>query len=345
LDTRLSRKNTDYLEVSEGMKMRKAYLIFNPVAGQGNAEEELARIRQLLEPEIDLEIHLTSVEVDADQLALEAVRKNVEAVIACGGDGTVSAAAEAVMMTGIPLGVICRGTANAFANALDLPTTIDEACAAILEGHTRVVDAAKCNDKPMVLLAGLGFEAETVERADRKLKNRFGLLAYILAGMDQLQRLEQFEAEIETEERIINVSAAAITVANAAPPTSILAQGSSGVIFDDGLLDVTIVAPATRTGAIAASYELLTSALRGDATTRPDIGYFRTPKLKITTEPEQKVVVDGEVIGTTPVMIECFPKSLAVFAPKIESDQPIERLEGLPNLSVDLKEEAELSME
>jgi YegS/Rv2252/BmrU family lipid kinase len=317
--------------------VRTAYLIFNPVAGQGNAEQDLAMIRSILEPTMELEIHLTTEDIDADQLALEAVSRGVEAVIASGGDGTISAATTALIGTEIPLGVISRGTANAFANALDLPVTIEAACQNILAGETRVVDAAQCNGKPMVLLAGIGFEAETVERADREAKNRFGLLAYILAGMEQLQRLEQFEVEIETEDKIVSVTASAITVANAAPPTSILAQGSSGVIFDDGMLDITIVAPANKAGAIAASYELLTSALRGDATTRNDIGYMRAKQFKITAEPPQKVVVDGELIGTTPVLVECIANGLTVFAPRNEPSQPMERLEGLPNLSVDLK--------
>lgn len=48
----------------------------------------------------------------------------------------------------------------------------------ILGGATRVLDVARCN-VPIVLLAGIGFEAEAVERADRQAKNRFGLLAYI----------------------------------------------------------------------------------------------------------------------------------------------------------------------
>jgi len=277
------------------------------------------------------------VAIDADQLALEAVNQGVEAVIAAGGDGTISAATTALIGTGIPLGIICRGTANAFANALDLPMSIEAACQTILAGATRVVDAAKCNGKSMVLLAGIGFEAETVDRADREAKNRFGLLAYVLAGIEQLRQLTQFEAEIETEDKIIKVSASAITIANAAPPTSILAQGSAGVVFDDGLLDVTIIAPANKAGAIAVSYELLTSALKGDATTRPDIGYLRTKQLTITTEPPQKVVVDGEIMGTTPVTIECIPGSLTVFAPRNGLLQPLERLEGLPNLSVDHK--------
>jgi len=89
--------------------------------------------------------------------------------------------------TTIPFGVISRGTANAFATALGVPTTIEAACQTILDGKTRVVDAAY-NGKPMVLLAGIGFEAETVERADRA-KNRFGMLAYVLAGIQALRNL------------------------------------------------------------------------------------------------------------------------------------------------------------
>jgi YegS/Rv2252/BmrU family lipid kinase len=317
--------------------MQTAYLIFNPVAGKGNAEQDLAKICAMLEPTIALKVYQTTTEIDADQLALAAVKQGVEAVIVSGGDGTISATANALMGTSIPLGFISRGTANAFANALDLPTTIEAACETILMGATRVVDAAKCNGMPMILLAGIGFEAETVERADRESKNRLGLLAYILAGIEQLGQMSQFDVEIETEDKIINVTASAITVANAAPPTSILAQGSAGVVFDDGLLDVTIVAPANRTGAIAASYELLTSALKGDATTRSDIGYLRTRKLTITTDPPQKIVIDGEVLGKTPVTIECIPNSLTVFSPRNEPLQPIERLEGLPNLSIDSK--------
>lgn len=42
----------------------------------------------------------------------------------------------------------------------------------------------------MVLLAGIGFEAETVELADRDAKNRFGMMAYVFAGIQQLRNLK-----------------------------------------------------------------------------------------------------------------------------------------------------------
>jgi hypothetical protein len=47
-----------------------------------------------------------------------------------------------------------------------------------------------------------------------------------------------------------------------------------------------------------------------------------------------KVVVDGEVIGTTPVEIECIPNGLTVYAPQMERVQPLEKLAGLPNLTI-----------
>ncbi|AKG22302.1 YegS/Rv2252/BmrU family lipid kinase [Calothrix sp. 336/3] len=316
---------------------RSLCLIFNPVAGQGNPEQDLAQIKTILEPVFDIDICLTTVEVGADQLALAAVQRGVDTIVASGGDGTLSAAANAVIGCDIPFGVISRGTANAFANALGIPDTIDSACQTIIQGNTRYVDVADCNGYPMVLLAGIGFEAETVERADREAKNRFGILAYILAGLQELGELENFEVEIETEDKIIKTSACAVTIANAAPQTSVLAQGPAGVIVDDGLLDLTIVAPANKAAAIAATIHLFQTASAGNPVERNDIGYLRGKQFKITTKPPQKVVIDGEMLGTTPVEIKCIPQALKILVPAVEEIVPFEKLDGLPNLVIEVK--------
>jgi YegS/Rv2252/BmrU family lipid kinase len=317
----------------------KTCLIFNPVAGQGDPDQDLATIQSLLATEeIELEIVVTTADCEPGELAKAAIDRGAQSIIASGGDGTLSAVAAALMGSDIPLGIISRGTANAFANALELPTTIPESCEAILAGHTKVVDMAKCNGLPMVLLAGIGFEAETVELADRAAKNRFGMMAYILAGIQQLRNLDRFDVEIEMDDKIVSVSAAAITIANAAPATSILAQGGAEVVFDDGLLDLTIVAPKTALGAIATSFELLSSTLRGTASQREDVGFLRSKRFKVSTNPPQKVVLDGEVIGSTPIDVECLPGGLTVFAPLTEEIQPTEKLEGLPGLKVEMKE-------
>lgn len=313
---KLIATETSWSGVRADMK-RSACLIHNPVAGQGDSEADLQRIRELLEPEIDLDIRLTTKEVDADQLAHTAVKEGASMVIVSGGDGTLSAAASALVRTCIPLGVIPRGTANAFARALGIPVTLEAACQTVLNGYIRVVDAASCNGKPMVLLAGIGGGAKMVEQARRTAKNRFGVLAYVLAGVKQLWQMEFFEAHIETGNKVVTVKAAAVTVANTAPPTSVLAQGPAAVIADDGMLDITIVAPANVAAAIGAGFHLLNTARQGTAVERSDIGYMRERFIKVTTEPPQKVALDGELIGTTPVEIECIPGSLTILVPQL----------------------------
>ncbi len=63
---------------------RSACLIFNPVAGQGDSEQELKQIRAILEPEIDLDIYITTEELGADKLAYAAIERGVNEIIASG---------------------------------------------------------------------------------------------------------------------------------------------------------------------------------------------------------------------------------------------------------------------
>ena len=319
LATNLATARTIVLSLE---KSRVAHLIFNPVSGQGNPDQDLKLIIKMLEPLIQVNVIFTEAEVEPGQQALEAIAAGADLIIASGGDGTVSAVAEAVMQTDIPLGVIPRGTANAFSVALGIPTNLKDACDTILAGTTKQVDVATCNGAPMVLLAGIGFEAETVERANREMKNRFGILAYIVAGVQQIADQQVFDAEIEIDGQISTFQCGAITVANAAPPTSVMAQGFGEVISDDGLLDVTIGLTqveaqglGARLQGMGAIADLFAAALAKRPTQNEDILSLRVPSLKVTTDPPQKVVVDGEIIGTTPVELACIPKGLTVFAP------------------------------
>ncbi|MBE9170233.1 methylglyoxal synthase [Pleurocapsales cyanobacterium LEGE 06147] len=305
-------------------KARIGYLIFNPIAGQSNPDQDLALIRQILEPQIQLKIIFTKPDMNPADRAREAIARiqsaelkntDTDFIIASGGDGTVSAVASATIRTGIPLGVIPRGTANAFAVALGIPTDLRGACETILAGNTRVVDAARCNDLPMILLAGIGFEAGMVDRADRELKNRLGTLAYILAGFQQFTEQELFEATLEIDGKAKDIESSAITIANAAPPTSVLAQGFGRTIPDDGQLEVTIATSQTKLQGLNALASLFASAIVKNPTNREDILSLRAQRIKVITNPPQKIVVDGEIVGTTPAEFECIPKGLTVLAP------------------------------
>ena len=295
-------------------KTRVAHLIFNPVAGQRNAEQDLSLIRQFLEPHLSLKIHQTTPEVNAEQLVKAAVSQGADLVIAAGGDGTVSAVAGTLIGTGIPLGIIPRGTANAFAVTLGISRflPIRSACQIILAGHFQTIDAARCNGFPMILLAGIGYEARVIEHADRELKNQWGSLAYLMSGWHSIDKQQQFEIEIESEGNQYQFSAGAITIANAAPPTSVMAQGAGQVLYNDGLLDVTIATAENKLHAVATLLKLFGAAITKTELNQENVVHARTRQLKVTTNPPQKVVVDGEIIGTTPVEVECIPNGLTV---------------------------------
>jgi diacylglycerol kinase family enzyme len=57
----------------------------------------------------------------------------------------------------------------------------------------------------------------------------------------------------------------------------------------------------------------------------------------VTTDPPQKVVLDGEVIGTMPIEVECVPGGLTILVPETEELEYSEKLEGLPELTVEEK--------
>ncbi|MCY7392721.1 MAG: lipid kinase, partial [Leptolyngbyaceae cyanobacterium CAN_BIN12] len=98
-------------------------------------------------------------------------------------------------------------------------------------------------------------------------------------------------------------------------PTSVLAQGAGQVIYHDRLLDITIGTSETKMQAVTTMVKMLGSALVGADAQQQDVLHGRAKEITITTTPPQKVVVDGEIIGMTPIHLECIPDGLTVLAP------------------------------
>lgn len=308
------RRGTNYLG-NYLLMTPTASLIFNPNAGQSSPVEDLAQIREFLEPKLNLDIRPTCKGVTTAQLTHQAISQGSQMILIAGGDGTISSAASALIGTNIPLGIIPTGTVNAFAKALNIPIDIRAACSTILSGKPYKVDTATCNNQAMVVLTGIGLEPEVIANSSRRIKNNFGMLSFILSGIKELWNLNTFETWIETENQTINSPASAVTIANTAAATSLLAHGPAGVIADDGLLDVTIFAPRNRKNAFLGASYLLLSGFKGDEVNRNDIQHFRAKTIKVKTYPPQKVSLDGDCIEVTDVEISCVPRSLTVLIP------------------------------
>jgi YegS/Rv2252/BmrU family lipid kinase len=299
---------------------RRAVMIFNPICGAGDASKEREQILELLGPAMVLDVQETTPEVGAAALARVALEAGADLVIAAGGDGTVSEVAEVLTGTDVPLAIIPRGTANALAVALFGPQLyldpIGRSCQAILEGATRTIDTARCGERPMLQLAGIGVESGMVERAERDLKARFGVLAYLVGGWEQIKAQEEFDVVLECDGKRHQFRSGSVVVANAAPPSSVFAQGGGTPVFDDGLLDVTtLVDVKTPWETVQTIMQLFRAGLTQQAPEERVIT-MRAARVRVETNPPQKVAIDGELVGTTPVEFEVVPASLKVIVPK-----------------------------
>jgi len=190
------------------------------------------------------------------------------------------------------------------------------ACTNLLLGNLRRVDVALCNNRPMILLAGLGFEAGMVDKASRELKNILGPMAYIFSGARQLVDQQPFHATMQIDGKDYRLDASAITMANAAPATSVMAQGFGEVIPDDGLLEVIVASPKDRISGLSVLSSLAWSAIMSSsANHNNNIACFRTKELQIELDDVQKLVIDGEVLDAKTITVSVNPGALQVVAP------------------------------
>jgi diacylglycerol kinase family enzyme len=87
--------------------------------------------------------------------------------------------------------------------------------------------------------------------------------------------------------------------------------------------------------AVAGMMGLLGAGLLKVEIQRDNLIAFRTQRIRISTNPPQKVVVDGEIIGTTPIEVECVPRGLIIMTPAFSSLPMVESIEAIDVVKVD----------
>lgn len=300
----------------------KAILIANPVSGTKLWQEKEHLIVARLSSYYDLKILTTNKETNGITLAKHAIKEQPDIIIACGGDGTVAEVASVLVNTQCKLGIIPLGTANALAHVLMGISSkfipVEQACDLIIDGQTSLMDTAYCNDELVLLLAGIGFEQSMIEKADREAKNKSGQLAYLNGffqafGEQKSQSLTVKLDDNEPQEICTN----SFIVANAAPFTTLLAQGGGQPNHNDGLLDVNWLTPNKDDFTTVLSIaELMFSSI---TQTHLAINSHHTnaKRVEITAQDEIRYVLDGEAKTAKRLVITIVPASLNVICKEV----------------------------
>jgi diacylglycerol kinase family enzyme len=240
-----------------------------------------------------------------------------DAVVVGGGDGSISAAANALAGTDMPLGILPLGTLNHFAKDLGLPLDIDAAVAAIAAGRTQAVDVAEVSGRVFVNNSSIGVYPYMVVERDRQ-QSRHGLAkwpAMVLALLRALRRFPRRRLTVAAEgEGPRQYRTACVFVGNNTYEIDLLNLGERSTLNGGGLC-LYVVRHRTPWGLLGLALRSLLGRLdqlrdfemrTGLATVLIRSHAHRLP-----------VSVDGEVIGLeTPLRYRIRPGDLRVFVPE-----------------------------
>ncbi len=236
-------------------------------------------------------------------------------LIVGGGDGTIGAAASALVGTGTLLGILPLGTLNHFARDLGIPTALEDAARLIASGRERHVDVGEMNDRVFINNSAIGLYPLMVIDRDIQ-RRRFGRskrAAMILASIRTLARFNHHRLTLTVnEERTGRVDTPLLFVGNNDYRIDIGAPGRRERL-DGGELCVLVMRKKTRRSFVAASLRALFGRSRNDDMVRLD----DAERLRVSAARRHLAVsLDGEITQVqSPLDYRIRKKALRVIAP------------------------------
>lgn len=300
-------------------KKQPLALIANPVSGGGKWLDNKDEIIQRLSVKYAVSVFETKVDKTAESLTQKAIEDGHKVVVACGGDGTVSEVASVMTKTDFTLGVLPMGTTNAFSHVLHGTGSkvypISLCCDAIITGKPKIIDTALCNDELVLLMASIGFGQKMIESADRKEKDLGGQFAYLKGLWNAVQLDETFHLQVKFDDQPQqSIETTSFVVANAAPFSTILAQGGGGPNLADGLLDITWLPSNNSVSEQALNLADLAISGMAEEEANPEIKFKQGSTVQISSTAPLKYMVDGENRHADTLHLKVQPNSLKVLA-------------------------------
>ncbi len=221
--------------------MKKVRFIYNPSAGETSIGEWLDRIVALYQSR-GLMVTLFRLDfVGSMNGALDDIDQTYDHILVAGGDGTVNFVVNMMKQRSldVPVAVLPLGTANDFARAFKMPSDVEKAVSAILDGETRSVDLGVVNGVWFVNILSCGLFTTVSQNTPTQMKNIFGRLAYLAGGALDLANYHKINLKIESDGGNFEGDALILLIFNGKTAGNFkLARTSE---LDDGLLDVLII--------------------------------------------------------------------------------------------------------
>ena len=276
-----------------------AVLLVNPAAGSFK-EQNVQQVEDLLKKRgLAVEVLLSKERGEIETLAKGSLELSPEMVFVVGGDGTFNEAVNGLVHSEVPVSFIPSGTANVVAFELDIPGKINWAVKNALGGEMHRISLGKVTNKSgllryFIMMAGAGFDAETVYGISSKVKKISGKGSFIVSGVKVLHKYDPEPITIRTNG------------AESVGYTVIVGNGSCYAGKFKMTPDAALFSPyfyvyVIKNNSRFSIVKTIVKLLNTSHTRSKDVSYFRTQSL--TLEGSSHIQVDGDYLGKLPVDI------------------------------------------
>ena len=279
----------------------KYIFIVNPIAGKGNGQNLLPKIKKECEKRnIDFEIRHISEEKSGYDIAME--YKDEENVIyVVGGDGTLSITLPGVVGTKNKLGIIPAGSGN------DTYRTIQT-----MKDKEALIDIGKINNRYFINVACTGIDAEVGNNIDK--------FRHTVIPTSQLYNVSLVYTFLTFKCRKIKIKTSIKNIEDKHTILSICNGSYYGGGFKiapksrltDGLLDIYYVEKMSKYKMIP----LILKLKEGKHEGRRRVHKFRTNHVELELDEEVAFNVDGEKMVDKKFIIDVLPKAITLYNDK-----------------------------
>ncbi len=306
------------------MNIAEWIAVVNPKAGGGKVSEQWPILaHKLKEQGVSFDEMFTGHRYHAVELVIAALRKGYRKIISVGGDGTIHEIVNGLMhqddvLVGeVTLAVLPAGSGNDWTRMYKIPLDYDKAIANLISGRTIMQDLAKVtfrqsgvdNTRYMVNIAGVGLDANICYRTNiAKAKGASGPGAYAKASFEALLgRTFTFVKVYVDGKRFFSGRYFSIALGIGKYSGGGMIQVPDAVA-DDGKIAFMLARKLPKLKFVMLFKKLYT----GEIYSIKEVMHTQASEIKIVTDKPDRVEVDGEVVGTTPVTFTVIPRALKV---------------------------------
>ncbi len=308
----------------------KRLIVLNDKAGRFSASNLEQAICEALAhyPEADACEFIEPTDTQVLREHLTRHQNTLTHVWVAGGDGTVMQVVDAMKDLGLdyPIAIIPVGTGNRLAKNLGIPVTIRGAVDVAMGSTTQRVDIGKINDTYFALMAGAGLDADIMHHVLPEEKKALGVWAYIWQGFQRIWFTPTARFVIEADGKAFVKHGIGVIIANAGNLLGPYFTLTPGAKVDDGLLDLCVLQSRGRFDYAALVTDVLLQVSQDNPGSQSGLFHCRAREFVIRSTPILRAQADGDVIGTTPLVIQAIADAIEIVVPA--EKPPLEQITG-----------------